>query len=170
MRTRTTMWSAAVVTLAGLLLAGCGSGGSYGGGGSSSTPPAGAGTVATGRTDAGTVLVNGSRRTLYVFAADRRGHSACTGACLQYWPPVTVSGTPRHAAAVSAELGTLRRSDGATQLTVNGFPVYTYSGDTAPGQASGQGNNRFGGLWWAVSPSGASVKDTATTGGGRGGY
>ena len=85
----------------------------------------------------------------------------------------TVSGAPsrmgsepgslRHSPEVSATLGTIKRSDGSTQLTVNGWPMYTYSADSGPGQASGQGENLSGGLWWVVAASGAQIKLTART-------
>jgi hypothetical protein len=65
------------------------------------------------------------------------------------------------------------RSDGSTQLTVDGWPMYTYAGDSKPGQATGQGKNLSGGLWWVIAPSGKWIKDTGGTsgsGGGRYGY
>jgi hypothetical protein len=61
----------------------------------------------------------------------------------------------------SSQLGEVTRSDGSKQLTLAGSPLYTYSGDSAAGTATGEG---FGGTWWAVSPAGARVK----AGGGSG--
>ncbi len=147
--------------------AGGGGGGGGGAGGSAG------GRIAVGTTSAGRVLVDPHGMTLYAFAADTRGHSACSGSCATYWPPVPgadASGKP--AAHVSAHLGTIKRADGSTQLTVNGFPMYTYAGDSAPGQATGQGKNLSGGLWWVVSPTGSWVKRQApapSSGGGSGG-
>jgi predicted lipoprotein with Yx(FWY)xxD motif len=167
----------AVLAIGVLALAGCGGGTGYGsssGAKTSTTPPpaaASAQVVATGKTDVGTVLVDHAGMTLYAFAADSKGHSTCTGSCAQYWPPVKAgTGAPGLPAGVSATLGTTTRADGSTQLTVNGWPMYTYAGDAKPGDAAGQGKNLSGGLWWVVDPKGDWVKDTGSTGGGRSGY
>jgi predicted lipoprotein with Yx(FWY)xxD motif len=154
------------VLAAALLLAACGGG--YGATTSSSpgnpanktqaAPATGSQTVHTGKTSAGTVLVNSGGMTLYAFAADSPGKSTCTAACAAYWPPVAASGSLSHSSDVSAKLGTIKRSDGSTQLTVNGWPMYTYAADSGPGQASGQGENLSGGRWWVVAASGAQIK------------
>ena len=166
----------ALLALGVLALAACG-GSSYGG--SAATQPSASkaaatsgAAVATGQTDVGTVLVDGSGKTLYAFAADAKDHSNCSGSCAQYWPPVTVAkGSPTASKDVSATVGTTTRSDGSMQLTVNGWPMYTYAGDAAAGDATGQGKNLSGGLWWVVDPSGAWVKKAASTSsGGKGGY
>jgi predicted lipoprotein with Yx(FWY)xxD motif len=78
-------------------------------------------------------------------------------------------------AGVTATLGSIKRPDGSTQLTANGYPVYTYVGDHATGEANGQGTNLSGGLWWVVSPSGARVTSApsssgGSSSGGSGGY
>jgi predicted lipoprotein with Yx(FWY)xxD motif len=167
----------ALLALGVLALAACG-GSSYGGSAaakpsaSSKAAAASGQAVATGQTDVGTVLVDGTGKTLYAFAADSKDHSTCSGSCAQYWPPVTVAtGSPTASKGVSATLGTTTRTDGSMQLTVNGWPMYTYAGDAAAGDATGQGKNLSGGLWWVVDPSGAWVKKAASTsGGGRGGY
>ncbi len=163
-----TLALATVVAGAALALAACGSaaGTSTGNGGSSSASiapaPAGA-ELTTARTALGTILVNGQGRAVYRFAADTKGHSNCNGSCLQYWPAVTSSQSmPTSASTVSAGLGVITRSDGLKQVTVNGWPVYTFAGDNAPGVTSGQGTNFSGGLWWVVSSSGTEIK--ATTG------
>jgi predicted lipoprotein with Yx(FWY)xxD motif len=169
------------VLVAGTLLAGCGSS-SGGGTTSAATGKAKATAAATGgvrlaSTDAGMVLVDPRGRTLYAFAADTKGHSACTGSCLSYWPPEPGDAMPQSAPdGVTATFGEITRDDGSSQLTVDGFPVYTYSGDSGPGEASGQGLNLSGGLWWVLSASGSSVKDspsstgTADDSGGKYGY
>ena len=167
----------ALLALGVLALAACG-GSSYGGSAaaqpsaSNKAAATGGAAVATGQTDVGTVLVDGTGKTLYAFAADSKDHSNCSGSCAQYWPPVTVAkGSPTAAKDVSATLGTTTRSDGSMQLTVNGWPMYTYAGDAKAGDATGQGKNLSGGLWWVVDPSGAWVKkDASTSSGGRGGY
>ena len=175
--------AAAGVLAAGLLLAACGGGSDYGSSGSAgsssrATPAAqGAGggpAVRTGHTEYGDVLVDSNGMTLYVFDADSPGKSNCTGSCLQYWPVAKASGTVSHSSDVTADLSTITRKDGTTQLTVDGWPAYTYAADSGPGKATGQGTNLSGGLWWVVSPSGSKITATDDDdnggGGGYGGY
>ncbi|MDQ1614963.1 MAG: hypothetical protein QOJ60_902 [Actinomycetota bacterium] len=154
-----------------MLLAACGGGSSSTTAGSSgnsskNTPAASTQTVATGKTSVGTVLVDSKGMTLYAFAADSPGKSNCSGSCATYWPPAQVSGSVSHSSDVTAKLATIKRSDGSTQLTVNGWPAYTYAADSGPGQASGQGLNLSGGKWWVISPSGAQIKSGGGSGGG----
>ena len=111
-----------------------------------------ASTVALRKTTLGTILVDARGHTLYLFEKDRNNISACNTACAAYWPPVT--GTPAAGPGVTGSLGTIRRSDGTTQATYNGHPLYTYIGDTAPGQAHGNGLNLNGGVWHEVTASG----------------
>jgi predicted lipoprotein with Yx(FWY)xxD motif len=99
-----------------------------------------------------TVLTNGKGFTLYWFAPDTSTMSACNGTCAAYWPPVT--GTPAAGPGVTGRLGTIRRADGSTQATYDGHPLYTYVGDTAPGQANGNNLDLNGGLWHEVPASG----------------
>jgi predicted lipoprotein with Yx(FWY)xxD motif len=99
-----------------------------------------------------TVLTNAKGFTLYSFAPDTPSRSNCNGACAAYWPPVT--GTPAAGPGVTGKLGTIKRSDGATQATYDGHPLYTYIADTAPGQAHGNNLNLNGGLWHEVPVSG----------------
>jgi predicted lipoprotein with Yx(FWY)xxD motif len=161
-------WFTAVGAIAaGLLLAACGSssGGGSSPGAAGTTPPASTasgGVVGTASTPVGTILVNGQGMALYVFGADSPGHSNCTGSCLTYWPPAPAPASMATAGSgVSAKLGVLKRSDGTNQLTVNGWPVYTYVGDSTPGAITGQGTNLSGGVWWVVSPSGAQITTTS---------
>ena len=99
-----------------------------------------------------TVLTNSQGFTLYWFAPDTPTRSACYGVCAGYWPPVT--GTPSAGPGLTGKLSTIKRSDGTTQVTYNGHPLYTYAGDTAPGQAFGNNLNLNGGLWHEVAVSG----------------
>jgi len=105
----------------------------------------------------GTVLAFGSKKlTVYLFEADKGGTSSCTGACAQVWPPVT--GTPRAVGgAMSADLGTITRSDGTKQVTYKGHPLYRYAKDKDDGDTYGEGINSFGAAWYALSPSGKKV-------------
>lgn len=167
-------WALASATGAGLLLlSACGGGGGTPSGGGTAQLAGQTGKVSVGSTDAGKVLVDPHGMTMYAFAADSPGHSTCNGACASYWPPVKAAEAAKGAtSSVTATLGTTKRADGSSQLTVNKYPMYTYAGDTAPGQANGQGKNLSGGLWWVVSPSGAWVKQPAapasSSGGGHG--
>ena len=97
------------------------------------------------------VLANGKGLTLYWFAPDTPGRSACYGSCAAYWPPAT--GRPTAGPGVTGRLGTITRSGGQLQATYNGHPLYTYVGDSAPGQARGNNLSLNGGLWHAVTVS-----------------
>jgi predicted lipoprotein with Yx(FWY)xxD motif len=90
--------------------------------------------------------------TLYWFVPDNTTTSACYGSCAQYWPPVF--GTPKAGPGVTGSLGTIRRSDGTTQATYDGHPLYTYIGDSAPGQNHGNNVTLNGGLWHEVLVAG----------------
>jgi predicted lipoprotein with Yx(FWY)xxD motif len=125
------------------------------GAGSPATPANAAGArleLKTEQLNGVTVLTNGQGFTLYWFAPDTPTSSACNGTCAAYWPPVT--GTPSAGPDVTGRLGTIRRADGSTQATYDGHPLYTYVGDTAPGQAHGNNLNLNGGLWHEVPASG----------------
>ena len=98
------------------------------------------------------LLTNASGLTLYWFAPDTSAKSVCYGSCAAYWPPVT--GTPSAGPGVTGTLGTITRTGGTTQATYDGHPLYTYIGDNAPGQASGNNLNLNGGLWHDVPITG----------------
>jgi predicted lipoprotein with Yx(FWY)xxD motif len=98
------------------------------------------------------VLTNARGYTLYWFVPDTPAKSTCYGTCAVYWPPVT--GTPAAGPGVTGKLGTIRRSDGAAQVTYDRHPLYTYVGDSAPGQANGNNINLNGGLWHEMTVSG----------------
>ena len=99
-----------------------------------------------------TVLTNAKGFTLYWFAPDTATRSVCNGSCAQYWPPVP--GHVTEGPGVTGTLGTITRSDGSSQATYNGHPLYTYVSDTAPGQANGNNLNVNGGLWHEIAVSG----------------
>jgi predicted lipoprotein with Yx(FWY)xxD motif len=89
----------------------------------------------------GPVLANGNGRTLYVYVDDllTKASSACTGDCANDWPPAFVSGKVVLAKGVTGHVGTITRSNGLHQLTIDGRPLYTFSGDRAPGDLRGNG-------------------------------
>jgi predicted lipoprotein with Yx(FWY)xxD motif len=153
---------------AALIIAGCGSSASP----TSSTPPAaGSGSASTLKTTTiggATVLTNARGFTLYWFAPDTSTTSKCTGSCAAFWPPV--KGPTTAGSGVTGTLATITRSDGSVQATYDGHPLYTYKGDTAPGQAKGNGLNISGGLWHEVTASGgaAPAPSQSTSSGGYG--
>src|SRR6266700_2084484 len=99
-----------------------------------------------------TVLADANGRTLYWFAPDAAAKSACYGSCAAYWPPV--KGPATAGPGVTGRLSVFTRSNGSVQAAYDGHPLYTYVGDSAPGQANGNGLNLNGGLWHAVTASG----------------
>ena len=126
-------------------------------------------TVGVENSGLGKILDNSKGNTLYLFKKDSGTKSACSGACATEWPPLRASGKPTAGSGADASmLGTTPRSDGETQVTYNGHPLYTFAGDQNPGDTSGQGVNAFGALWYAVSPAGDEVTGTASSGGGTG--
>ena len=155
--------TAAAVLAVALLAAGCSNGTSIKSP-FSTKPPALLGgpeyEITTGTIDGlGTVLVDGKGIAVYMFATDVRGRpSRCYDICAVQWPPVVlppgvtrpVAGTGIH----SSLLGTAPRTDGSTQVTYNGWPLYLWPPDKAPGQATGQALTNAGGLWYVVTPAG----------------
>ncbi|WP_300678951.1 hypothetical protein [Nocardioides sp.] len=112
-------------------------------------------TVAT--TGIGRIVTTGSGMTVYRYTKDTKGasHSACTGTCATTWPAVTVAGTlPTKIKGIHGTLATITGADGAKQLTLNGWPLYTYSGDKAAGDTAGQGLDS---IWWAITSHGKKV-------------
>jgi predicted lipoprotein with Yx(FWY)xxD motif len=109
----------------------------------------------------GVVLVNSKGRTLYAFMPDQQRHVTCTGSCAHYWPPLKWKGSGKPTAGGSARskfLGSDKDPAGGKVVTYNKWPLYTYIGDSAAGQATGQGLDASGGKWYVISPSGKLVK------------
>jgi predicted lipoprotein with Yx(FWY)xxD motif len=152
-----------VATLA-LALAACSSSASSGSPAAATAPAASAtgAAVSTQATSLGVILVDGQGRTVYEFANDTNGVSACNGACAANWPPVAApSPLPTSLPGVTGQLGSITRQDGTSQLTVAGHPLYTFAGDSAAGQTNGQGKTLDGGLWTVSSAAGAPVTAAA---------
>jgi predicted lipoprotein with Yx(FWY)xxD motif len=116
-----------------------------------STPGSASTTLKSAKIGGIAVVTNAKGFTLYWFVPDTATKSNCNGSCATYWPPV--KGPATAGAGVTGKLGTIKRSDGSTQATYNGHPLYTYVGDTAPGQAKGNGLNLSGGAWHEVTVS-----------------
>ena len=173
------IWGAAALAALALAVSACGSsasssaasGGTPAAGASSaaSSAPAQGGTTLTARTiGSQQVLTNSQGLTVYWFAKDTSTTSNCTGSCATYWPPV--KGPATAGSGVTGTLGTITRSDGSTQATYAGHPLYTYVADTAPGQNKGNGLNLSGGLWYEMTVSGATPAASGSASATKGGY
>lgn len=168
---------AVVALVLGLAVAGCG------GGSSSSSEASGGGEYSAGRygneetestetasstseatpisvgtaSGVGKVLVDSNGMTLYYFQKDQKGSgkSKCAGACASAWPPLTTSGEAEAMGGVNAAmLGTIERSDGTTQVTYAGWPLYTFVEDNKPGEDNGTDSKAFGASWYPLHPNG----------------
>jgi predicted lipoprotein with Yx(FWY)xxD motif len=141
--------SLAAVSAISLALAACGGSGS--GGGTTAT-------VGVSTTGVGKVLVDSSGHTLYLFKKDSGPASKCAGACASDWPPLLAKGAPTAGGGAKTSLvATTKRSDGASQVTYNGHPLYRYEGDSSAGDTNGQGVTAFGAAWYAVGAGGSQV-------------
>jgi predicted lipoprotein with Yx(FWY)xxD motif len=158
--------SAAALAALTLVLAACGTSGSsaYGGGGGHAAAPATpsaaamAATVDLHKSSLGPILVDAQGKTLYLFEADKNGKSACSGPCATTWPPLLSNGAPQAAMGASASLiGTTARSDGGSQVTYAGHPLYYFVGDKASGDVTGEGINGFGAKWYVVGKDGKKI-------------
>jgi predicted lipoprotein with Yx(FWY)xxD motif/mono/diheme cytochrome c family protein len=109
----------------------------------------------------GTILVNSAGHTLYAFAPDKRSKVTCTGGCAAVWPPAMIPPGRRvvgtHGVKASL-LGSAPDPTGGRVITYNGWPLYTYVADTAPGTEAGENVNLNGGFWWVITTAGAVVK------------
>lgn len=164
-----------------LVLAACARSGGGGSSASPSTASASASSasgqvqeVTVAHTGAGDALAGKDGRTLYVFTRDSAGTPTCTDSCATNWPPFTLDAGEATSAGsgVSADkLGTVAGANGATQVTYNGRPLYYFKGDSAAGEANGQGLN---GVWFIAAPDGsvpaASAGTSASPAASTGGY
>jgi predicted lipoprotein with Yx(FWY)xxD motif len=115
--------------------------------------------VKLGQSSLGQILVDSHGRTLYLWAHDKHHKSTCYGYCSAYWPALITKGKPRATGgARKALLGTTLRRDGRMQVTYHGHPLYRFSGDTKPGDTTGEGLTDFGGRWDPVSAAGLAVR------------
>ena len=158
------MKRALITLLLPVALAACGS--AIPGYGSSAAPSSssGAATISVQGSSLGQILVDGNGKTLYLFEADTSKQSTCSGACAQAWPPLTTSGAPNAGGGASASLlSTAARSDGTTQVTYSGHPLYSFTGDTKPGDTNGEGSTAFGAGWDVLTPTGEKIEKSASS-------
>jgi len=115
--------------------------------------------VSAASSSLGKIIVDSRGRTLYLFEKDARGHSACSGTCAMYWPPLITRGKPVAGHGLKKSLlGTIRRANGARQVTYAGHPLYRYVLDTKPGETNGEGLQDFGAGWDALSAAGKKIE------------
>jgi predicted lipoprotein with Yx(FWY)xxD motif len=161
-RTRVTVTimagSLAVAALAGCSAAGSGSAasGSSSDDSSASAKPAAASSLATATTSLGTVVVDGKGMTVYVFDKDTKDATAsvCSGGCATTWPAVETDSAKPTVSGVTGTVATITGTDGKLQVTLDGWPLYTFANDSAAGDVKGQG---VGGIWWAVGADGTKI-------------
>ncbi len=147
-----------VLTVAFLLITACGGGNETGpttttGAGDATTTSQVIDAIHGGATDLGMVLADPDGFTLYAFTNDTSGESTCYDACADLWPAISAE-TPVGSGLDSGMFGSTTRTDGTSQLTVNGQPVYRYTPDAAPGDTNGQG---FNGVWFVVGVGGSMI-------------
>ena len=140
-------------------LAACGTAAANNGSGATQSSPSGPATISVRGSNLGQILVDGNGQTLYLFEADTGTQSTCSGACAQAWPPLATNGAPKAAGgALASLLGTTTRSDGTTQVTYNGHPLYLFISDIKPGDTNGEGSTQFGAGWDVLSPAGTKIE------------
>jgi predicted lipoprotein with Yx(FWY)xxD motif len=170
-------WAGAALIAVALTVTACGTGsgssagGAYGYGNqatqaaTTSASPSSVMTAAlkTEATRAGTILANSHGLTLYYYSADKRGSgaSACTGGCATAWPPLAAPVKAPAGVRLPGPLGMITRSGGVRQVTINGFPIYLYAGDKAPGQYTGNGVQ---GSWHVIKIHAVTNASTGATG------
>ncbi|BCW68570.1 hypothetical protein NicSoilB4_33330 [Arthrobacter sp. NicSoilB4] len=127
---------------------------------STSAPAAAAADLLVADSSAGKIVVGGKGMSVYYYTKDVKdsGKSACTGGCLEAWPPVLATSDTPTVDGVTGTVGTIATPDGKKQLTINGMPVYYYAKDLAAGDITGQG---VGGVWYLVAPSGDMITAAA---------
>ncbi len=112
--------------------------------------------VTIGSTGLGDVVADTAGLTLYVFDPDQQGDSTCYDACAASWPPLLIDGSAAGGEGVdNSLLGSTTRNDGTTQATYDGWPLYYWAGDSAPGDTNGQGVQD---VWWVITHDGTVVR------------
>lgn len=173
MRTSPVIKGTVFLGLAALLVAGCASkksssgtptaasttAAAAAGGSGAAAAPTGPATVSVQKGSLGDHLIDGSGRTVYLFTPDKTSTPTCYGECAAFWPALLTTGAPlAGTGAIASKLGTSPRTDGTTQVTYNGHPLYEYMGDQSAGDINGQGKD---GTWYVLTPAGTQIGGSA---------
>lgn len=128
--------------------------------GTGDTPAAAEVDLKLGDTSLGQIIVDGDGMTAYIFTKDTAdsGESACTGECLQAWPPILSASETPSVAGITGKVGTIPTPDGKFQVTVNGLPLYYFAQDAAVGDVKGEGVNE---VWYVVGADGKQLADSS---------
>lgn len=124
--------------------------------------PVAAAELAAATSDLGEIVVDGQGMTAYMFTNDTQGSGAsvCTDQCAAAWPAVHAASATPAVEGVTGEIGTITGVDGELQVTLNGWPLYLYAQDQAPGDVTGQG---VGSVWYVISPDGEPIMSGASS-------
>lgn len=115
-------------------------------------------TITTGDSEFGTMLFDNKRQAIYIWELEESTRAECYGDCAKAWPPVLTDGSPIASGSVKSELlSTTERTDGTTQVTYNGHPLYYYANEE-PGEVKCHNITTHGGLWWVIQPSGVRAE------------
>ena len=109
--------------------------------------------LAVSSTDLGDIITDAEGATLYIFKPDEQGDPTCFDDCAANWPPLTTE-VSAGAGLDASLLGQADRGDGTMQVTYNGWPLYYFAADAAPGDINGQG---VGDIWWVIGPDGEPI-------------
>ncbi|WEG07579.1 hypothetical protein PU630_09930 [Microbacterium horticulturae] len=114
--------------------------------------------LTTVKTSVGETVADADGRAVYLYSEDEQGSgkSSCDAACLASWPAVTTDSTDPQGTGIDAKIGEIPAPGGGYQLTLNGWPLYYFDGDTVPKTIKGQG---IGGVWWLLTPAGDRITD-----------
>lgn len=115
-------------------------------------------TITTASSEFGPMLFNSKKQAIYIWEVEKSSTPECYGDCAAAWPPVLTKGAPVASGDVDKKLlGTTERTDGTTQVTYNGHPLYYYAHE-GPGEVKCHNVSTHGGLWWVVQPNGNRVQ------------
>ncbi len=114
--------------------------------------------IKTGDSEFGSILFDSENQAIYIWEVEKSETAECYGSCAVAWPPVLTEGAPIASGDVNGELlGTTERSDGTTQVTYNGHPLYYYAHEE-PGEVECHNVSTHGGLWWVIHPNGVRAE------------
>lgn len=114
-------------------------------------------TIKAGDSEFGPILFDGRGQAIYIWELEKSTKAECYDDCAKAWPPVLTSGSPIASSGINNDLlGTTKRTDGTTQVTYNGHPLYYYANEKV-GEVKCHNVRTHGGLWWVIQPNGARV-------------